>query len=130
MTDDYSDLDQTIDSDLYELRVITDVLRSLGIENTETHREQLAPMLAAFRMFVEKNARYGDDVWQSSGSRGMLCDMRKKLDRMWREYWNSQNGGKPDDMDSVIDLINYAVFFYRSHEAGNRDGSWPWQLTK
>lgn len=91
---------------------------------TVSEAEQLTVLLDAFLIFRERNARY-HDVWQQSGWRGSLYDLRKKVTRLWATFWQ----GKPSDaqradVDDALDTINYAVFFIRNMRQNNEYGSW------
>lgn len=92
---------------------------------------QLRVLLEAYAIYLQRQSEHGDKVWKASGWRGMLVDMRKKLDRAWFKFWD-RDAGVPlvtDDasLDSAIDLINFTAFFIRQVRAGDRDGSWPWE---
>jgi hypothetical protein len=94
---------------------------------------QMAVFMKALRIYEQRQEQHGDAVWKASGWRGMLVDMRKKLDRCWFRYWNQDNQMTPkeeytDALDSAYDLLNFTAFFIRQVEAGNRDGEWPWEL--
>lgn len=93
---------------------------------------QLEVFMEAFEVYHDRQVRYGDQVWQASGWRGMLVDMRKKLDRLWAEYYNLDNSGdvNPEkyNLDSAIDLINFTAFFIRQVRENDRDGEWPWDV--
>lgn len=98
-----------------------------------SHDIQEQIFMEALVIFNERQERYGDEVWQASGWRGMLVDMRKKLDRLWAEYYNLDNTGKhinaeSYDLDSAYDLLNFTVFFIRQVRANQRDGEWPWDV--
>lgn len=112
---------------------IGQALGALGIEVTDEHVDQFTPMVRAFRIYIDREQRH-QEVWRRSGWRGMLVDLRKKLDRLWGEWWNwdhdtSDERKRPEqsDLDSALDIINYTAFFIRQAEDGNRDGVWPWQ---
>lgn len=94
---------------------------------------QMDIYLKAMLIYYERQDEHGDQVWQASGWRGMLVDMRKKLDRLWYRYWNQDSSVTPVEdydkaLDSAYDLLNFTAFFIRQVEAGKRDGEWPWEL--
>lgn len=92
---------------------------------------QMEIFLKAWSIYADRQEEHGDQVWKESGWRGMLVDMRKKLDRLWFRYWSQDHELSPIEdydkaLDSAYDLLNFTVFFIRQVEAGNRDGEWPW----
>ena len=80
----------------------------------------------AFRIYQERQEQHGDQVWKASGWRGMLIDMRKKLDRLWFATWDADDETVELGLDSAYDLLNYTAFFIRQAQAGDRNGTWPW----
>ena len=103
--------------------LVAEILREMGIAPTEDHQEQLGVFLQAFEIFVERTERHGD-TWKASGWRGALFDMHKKMDRLWNEFMVSDS--PPEDVDSALDLINFAAFFVRAQQQGIK-GTWRWK---
>lgn len=94
---------------------------------------QMMVFQRAHAIYRERQEEHGDQVWQASGWRGMLVDMRKKMDRAWFKFWNQDDKFTPKEdytkaLDSAYDLLNFTAFFIRQVEAGNRDGTWPWEI--
>lgn len=90
---------------------------------------QMAVFLKAWSIYAERQEEHGDMVWQASGWRGMLVDMRKKLDRLWFRYWGNLPPRDNDKaLDSAYDLINFTAFFIRQVEADKQNGDWPWDV--
>jgi hypothetical protein len=88
---------------------------------------QMAVFLKAWTIYAERQEEHGDQVWTASGWRGMLVDMRKKLDRLWFKYWGRVPTNEVN-LDSAYDLLNYTAFFIRQVEANNQNGDWPWDV--
>jgi hypothetical protein len=89
----------------------------------ESQVEQLAVLLEAFAVFVERNKRYRD-VWKKSGWKGSLFDIRKKVTRMWSVFWHGHPDEKAKECDDAIDSINFAAFFVRNVRDNNELGDW------
>lgn len=93
--------------------------------------EQLAVFIAALDVYHERNVKYKDN-WKRMGWRGQLIRIRERAERLWDDFWNKEGAtGSGDDIeindwevDDALDLINFAGFFVRAVEAGNRDGEW------
>jgi hypothetical protein len=98
------------------------------LEHFKESEPQMAVFLKAWAIYAERQEEHGDRVWQASGWRGMLVDMRKKLDRLWFRFWNTNTRPKDLDkaLDSAYDLLNFTAFFIRQVEANRRNGEWPW----
>jgi hypothetical protein len=97
-------------------------LLTRGITPTHSLIEQFSVLLRALQVFAARNERY-QDQWKTSGWRGALYDLRKKADRLFRQYW----GGAPTpgaDEDDAIDAINFAAFFIRGRAERNEWGNW------
>jgi hypothetical protein len=90
-----------------------------------TDDPQMDVFMKAMLIYYERQEEHGDAVWQASGWKGMLVDMRKKLDRLWFKYWGEVPTNEVN-LDSAYDLLNYTAFFIRQVEANNPDGKWPW----
>lgn len=89
---------------------------------TESALEQAEVMLGALRIFAERNARYKDG-WATAGWRGVLFDLRKKTERLWRQFWHGQL--TIASVDDAYDLINFAAFFIRAQASGLSEwGTW------
>lgn len=91
--------------------------------------DQMAVFIQAVDLYAQRNDEHGDAVWQSSGWRGMLVDIRKKSERLWNKYWGRGNAAidppNPND-DSALDLINFTAMFLRQLRAGEENGTWGW----
>lgn len=104
-------------------RYIAIIDRFRGLLSSDEAMGQAEVLLDALDVFNEREKRYGS-LWRTAGWRGVLIDLKKKTERTWREYWL---GSAPADVDSPLDLINYAAFFIRSVREGNEQGSWSWR---
>jgi hypothetical protein len=101
---------------------------TLPVEVIDAEDPQMAVFVRCFQIYRDRQEQHGDPVWQASGWRGMLVDMRKKLDRLWYATWDADDETVMLALDSAFDLINYTAFFIRQAEDANRDGSWPWEV--
>lgn len=88
---------------------------------------QLAVFYEAYALYRERNLQH-QDVWKESGWMGMMVDMRKKMDRLWKQYtyYRSDEMVAQEDLDSAFDLLNFTVFFIRQVRDDDRNGSWDW----
>lgn len=88
---------------------------------------QLAVFYEAYALYRERNLQH-QDVWKESGWMGMMVDMRKKMDRLWKQYtaYRSDEMVAQEDLDSALDLLNFTVFFIRQVRDDDRNGSWDW----
>lgn len=83
--------------------------------------------LEALEVFRKRNAVY-HDAWKRSGWRGLMFDIRKKVERAWDALWDADPtpSGEPNDVDDLLDMINYAACAMRAIREGNRDGVGGW----
>lgn len=92
-------------------KFITDV----GLTPTPDAIDQLAEV---FVPCLEIMCRRGWDpnggTWRRAGILGILCDVRKKFERLWERGW--VNGKRHPD--SGFDLINFVGMYLRSDENG------------
>jgi hypothetical protein len=80
--------------------------------------EQMALVFyKALRVMVERGYDPKGGTWKSSGWRGLLLEIRKKLTRLWHRSWLHS----AFDPDSALDLVNYAGMYYRFRCQGD-----PW----
>lgn len=86
--------------------------------------EQARVLMEALVIFGEKNAKYKDN-WRRQGFRGPLYDLRRKVERMWDEFWHKEVREDEElDVDDGLDVINYAGILVRALREGDRDGKW------
>lgn len=86
-----------------------DYLLSIGLPVTDTNIEQLRVFTLALLTFHARDPKYGS-LWQQYPPETMLTHMQSKLAR-------SQANTDPNDLDDVVDLLNYTAFFYRLKRA-------------
>jgi hypothetical protein len=124
MSDQRADLDRTED-DVRGERARR-VLDELTVEGSTENVEMMKVYLQAFEIFLERNRRHRAQ-WRVGGIQGLLVDLRKKAERTWNEWMLSVT--KPNDVDSFVDLINYAAFAVQAVKEGQRGqqvGTWTW----
>ncbi len=108
----------------HDLVKIKHILGLMGFDPEDTTIVQQACVLfEALRIFQERNARY-QDAWKRTGWRGNLVDLRKKIERLWAEFWY----GNQENPDDAFDIINFTAFFIRNHIEGNEEGTWNWGI--
>lgn len=91
-------------------------LKDVGLDDPtpDAIRQLTQAFLPALQIMCERN--YGE-AWKDGGWRGLVYEMRKKMDRVWHRSWL----GSLFDADSGLDMINYAGFYYRMRCQGR-----PW----
>lgn len=86
--------------------------------------QHLGVFMRAMEVYSERNKSYKDN-WKKMGWRGMLVRIRERQERLWDNFWNGEpEPANLDGLDDAIDLINFAGFFVRAVDEGNRDGTW------
>jgi hypothetical protein len=103
------------------------VLDELNVEATPENIAQMRVFLQAFDIFVQRNKRH-QAGWRVAGVKGIMVDIRKKVERMWTEYMLADE--RPSDADSALDCINYSAFLVQAVDeeetTGNPVGNWKW----
>jgi hypothetical protein len=95
-------------------------MEKIGLTPTPDAVDQMA---LVFTKCLEIMCRRGWDpnggTWRRAGILAILCDIRKKFERLWERGW--VNGKRHPD--SCYDLINYVGMYMRSDE-DNGWGEW------
>jgi hypothetical protein len=66
------------------------------------------------RIMCERGYASDGSTWQEAGRMGILCDVRKKFTRLWRDGWTLRRIVR----DHALDLINYVGFYLRANDPG------------
>lgn len=99
------------------------VLGELGLGIDDSSIEQMMVFLEAMCIFQERNANYRD-AWKEQGWRGNLMDLRRKVMRLWNQWWHPR--GTRGYLDNAVDLLNFTAFFLRNARAENEEGNWQY----
>lgn len=96
---------------------VDDIIMYLGTRRsefgiTDNEWEQLGIYFEAFRLFMEREAKYRS-LWKRYGAADSYQHMNSKMARS-----QFLLEGLTDDQDDPLDLINYTVFFLRNLRAG------------
>ena len=95
-------------------------LEKAGLEPTPDAIEQLVfAFLPALQIMCVRGYDPEGLTWRAEGWRGMLWKIHDKFGRIWFFGWKR---GKFHP-DSVIDLINYSGFYYRTGHDGPEWGT-------
>lgn len=95
------------------------VLQMMGIPPSDTDVDQMMVMLSAFDIFRQRNERY-QDLWREGGYDDSANSLKHKVMRVVQETRTTE--GEPQ-IDDALDIINYACFWIRNVNDGNR-GNW------
>lgn len=76
-------------------------------------------MVLAYEVYLERGLKYGQ-LWKSDGWRGNVHHIMSKAARIRRMFWDNDTY---DDVDDVVDLINYCVFMLVNFRRGNKTGN-------
>lgn len=102
-------------------------LRLIGIPDpTESDYQNLCYANRALVIAHERNIRYKDS-WKQAGWRGAVFDIRKKAERLFRQFFSADTLDHLQGMegeDDAYDLINFAIFFLRARAEKNEWGKW------
>lgn len=107
---------------------VSALFEAIGVEDTEENLDQLAVLLAALKLFDERNRTYRN-IWETYGALSNLLRAATKVDREMEIWWHSSGGpsGNPllhkEALDDAFDALNYLVFFIRCVRQGNITGS-------
>jgi hypothetical protein len=86
-----------------------DFLKYCGLDPTPDAVDQLVEaFLPALRIMIERGYDPSGKTWRDGGWRGLVYELRKKIDRLWYRSWL----GRQFDKD-MYDVINYAGFYIR-----------------
>jgi hypothetical protein len=94
----------------------------------EKHTVEIGYILdEALAIYEERSKLYGDQ-WRKYGWRGCLYNARRKVERAWEHLWNRETERPTvhDDVDDLLDTINYCAMAIKSVREGNRDGKGGW----
>jgi hypothetical protein len=84
-------------------------LKYCGLDPTPDAVDQLVEaFLPALRIMIERGYDPTGKTWRDGGWRGLVYELRKKIDRLWYRSWL----GRQFDKD-MYDVINYAGFYIR-----------------
>lgn len=76
-------------------------------------------MLGAFEIYLARNGKY-KGLWKTMGWKDSVHHILSKAARIKRMMWE---GDDVDDVDSIVDLINYCCFALINIEDGNKTGA-------
>jgi len=89
--------------------------------------EHLSIMVEALVVYDSREQSYSG-VWRQYGALSNLLSAARKVDRLMSVWWR-EGGVVPvlhkDNLDDVIDAINYSVFMIRNARQGNILGFTP-----
>jgi len=94
---------------------------TIEVDPTPDAVEQLClAFWPALKIMIERGYNPEGATWKKGGWRGLLYEIRKKLERMWDRSWLDD----VYDRDSSVDMINFAGFYHRWRNRGPAWGEW------
>lgn len=78
----------------------------------------------AFNVHHQREKKY-KSMFKRYGWRGCLFQARCSLERAWEVFWPARDDhAKQENVDDLIDTINYCAMAIQEIRARNRDGWW------
>ena len=98
-----------------------------GAEHSQTDIEHAACLVEAMQIFRERNDKYGD-LWKEGGAADSAFHLKSKSMRavILLSKQAQRGGHNPEELeaqvDTGLDLVNYALFYVRNVRAGRVGG--------
>jgi hypothetical protein len=89
----------------------------------EELKRHLSHMLTAVVMVHDRSRQYGYGSWRNIGWAGHLIRCYDKVIRLMHGYWWGRVTPDESAYDSLVDLLNHAVFTIRAMEESNEKGA-------
>lgn len=90
-------------------------LTELGFDATDELAEQLYVFCRAIKIYEERTAELGCQLWRDAGAADAAHHIKHKATRLFVREHHEDDLYDPDD---ALDLINYAAFYVRLKEDG------------